>query len=510
MLKTSQETITHCEYDNCNNNSDLIKIFHDPETDKDLCSKHYPNCQNCNEQHIIDNMHEKDGDYYCQNCFDQEFMTCPNCEKTIESNEYLAPTLRNRYYQKDGGCIHCCQICDNCGRVTDKDSTYSDDNGGSYCENCYSDLFSNCEECNDSINRDDAIYVEDVGDFCRSCYNNLYEKCEDCHKDILRSEAEAFNYKNYCHDCFQQKFKEYYKTESENFKNFSYTKKDKYLNFLSKLLPISVKDLKSKHPSLAAGLQDLISFSKGKTLTSEIVDEYRNKLMPEEFPVNYGLWEGLQRSLDESPEEIVQPQLVVNILASKNMLNILKAKPALYDLFDKINTLSKQSEHPYIKDQIGWARVELDPNRKYLLVDEIQSDHSNAAFRIKNENSYDINKIRNQLKTSYKLDEDGLKLLISEYQNLLKDFPNIASEAVANFARKNNIPKIFWHTYESGMKLKNNQPPRSLYESVPKENLYTPSTEKPFSLEGDFFERSANNKNYLRKFARYLFLKYLT
>ena len=36
-----------------------------------------------------------------------------------------------------------------------------------------------------------------------------------------------------------------------------------------------------------------------------------------------------------------------------------------------------------VLDQMGWARLELDPDKEYILVDEIQSDHSGAVNLIR-------------------------------------------------------------------------------------------------------------------------------
>ena len=108
----------------------------------------------------------------------------------------------------------------------------------------------------------------------------------------------------------------------------------------------------------------------------------------EEFPVEYSTWSGMQRSIDQAPieEQPKFPQLVINVIASDKMRQEMKSNPALYKLFDDINTTSQGSGHPYAKDQIGWARLELDPKGQFILVDEIQSDHSNTIAQMKQAN----------------------------------------------------------------------------------------------------------------------------
>jgi hypothetical protein len=197
---------------------------------------------------------------------------------------------------------------------------------------------------------------------------------------------------------------EQYSQYTENFQSFGYTKKDRFIDLLIKYLPISIKELKSKHPSIANGLNDLIVFAKGKPLTLEIVKEYRQSLSPEEFPVGYTAWGGIQRSIDTLDKaEFPRAQLVINVLASQLMSNKFASDPKLYDLFDKVNSTSKQSTHPYIMDQIGWIRLELDPNGQFILVDEIQSDHSNAASQLKSAIEYDrVNLLKNKIEIRHR------------------------------------------------------------------------------------------------------------
>lgn len=513
-ITTESET---CQYQGCSTIIDPNNYNIDHIDELKLCKIHSKECENCSEIHSIDRMHKYKANnlslvkWYCDDCYQEKFFTCPNCKEVKEKDDYIRPTAKNIATLKKGGCNECSTTCQSCNKVIDKDYCHYFDND-SYCEDCYSDHYSSCEGCNDVFERDELFFVEDVGEFCSSCYDDKFTKCKECNNQIKNSDAREINGDDYCEECYATKGSVEYNQVTDNFKDFTYTKKDRYLNLLYKMLPISVKDLKSKQPSIAAGLADLISFSKGKTITLETVNEFRKTLKPEDFKIEYTVWEGVQRSIDTLKDNPVgnKPQLAINVIASAQMLEALKIKPALYDLFDNINTLSKKSTHPYIKDQVGWIRVELDPNGEYILVDEIQSDHSNASFRLKNStNDHEITDIRNAIKYKYQLDDEQLNKLLIEYSTIIKDFPNIASQAVVKFANKNNFKKIFWHTYDSGMKLKENEPPRSLYDKTPKENFFHPSQNKPFGLDGEFFEKEAKNAKHLYKIARRIYFNYL-
>jgi len=506
-----------CQYEldgwECSNPIRPETALRDSENGKLYCKECGKECYDCGNVHPAHDMQKVQSNrnveprWYCSDCYNDSFAVCPACDETVYKDDILLPNSRNRFSMKEGGCTQCSEKCNSCGKVVDKDYFYFEDVEG-YCEDCHSKHFRMCDECQETFNRDDLIYVENDGEYCSSCYGEKYVRCEKCDTTLSTDDAISVNNDYYCQDCYEEVGPTQYSQYTDNFSEFSYTRKDRYLNLLYKLLPISVKDLKSKHPTIASGLADLISFAKGKPLTHEIVKEYRATLAPEDFPIKYTVWDGVQRSVDTLEDNpIDKPQLVINVVASPEMLNKLKANPALYDLFDKINTLSKESTHPYVRDQIGWVRVEIDPSGEYLLVDEVQSDHSNASFRLKNsEGDYEIRKIRSALKEKYKMDDEGLNKLLSVYAGLLKDFPNIASQAATRFARRNKIKKIFWHTYESGKKLKENEPPKSLYEKTPKENFFLPSQNKPFGLEGEFFEKEANK---LYRLARKFYIKYL-
>ena len=291
-----------------------------------------------------------------------------------------------------------------------------------------------------------------------------------------------------------------------------YTKKDRFLTQLEKIVPISVKDLKSKHPKIAAGLDDLISFNKGAPLTKEVIAKYRDSLDPEKFKLDYSLWRGEHRSITTANSPLKnRPQFTMHILVSPKIKSKLKSNPALDQLFKFVNQSSGASGHPMVLDQMGWARLELDPDKEYILVDEIQSDHSGAVnlIRIGQRGGEYIGP---HFMRQYHLTEEQFQSMVDEYENLMKEFPNIATEAIGKFARSNGYKKIYWHTHESGIKYKDpaeGVPPKSLYDKLPKSHFFKETDEKPFSLDANFFVREAKGIHQLVKTARMLYLKYI-
>lgn len=478
-----------------------------------FCKEHGGKCQNCGNIESSETMRYENSRWYCEDCFNEEFTMCPNCEETIPVEDFYAPTSRNRYIMKSGGCTNCCYKCQGCGRVVDKDTGYTYENE-EYCEDCYSDRFTTCEGCSETIANDEARYVNGDGSYCDSCYTDKFVTCEDCGDEIEIKDAQDIDGDSYCESCYDKKSNvllEEYKPLIDNMSNFSFTKKDRLLDRLAKIVPISVRELKAKHSSLASGLADLIAFSGGKDITAELISKYRESQGVEEFPVEYSTWTQLQRSTETLPKEQQpkHPQLVLKILASSQMLSEFESNKALGDLFHNINDVSKRSTHPYSENQIGWARLELDPNKNFILVDEVQCDHQNAAHKIRTASYGELLKVRSALKNKYSLDDDKFNEMLDKYAGMMKNFADIATQAISAFAKKNGYAKLYWHTYESGKDLKQNSPPKSLYDKTPKDNFFAPTDERPFNLNGKFFSREATAVKRLKIASRLIQIKQL-
>jgi len=467
------------------------------------CIKHVADCESCWKR--LPKVDMREGTfinmYYCKACYDELFTICPNpnCKRSTMYSTLISPTNRDRGgNMQHGGCVECAAKCKNCDKILqiDDETTHLGPEGRHhYCENCFYEKYAVCSDCSKTIKSDDATYIEGEGDFCYDCFDEKYYLCNHCNGEVEKPDAIEFDDEYYHSDCVPEDALKITRIEAEfnpeALTGFSYTKKDRLLMSLMKMLPISVKELKQSNPSLAAGLGDLINFAKGKDLTLELVEEFRASLQPEEFPVEYSTWLGSQRSVVKNT-----PQLVLKILASSEILSKLNESKILISLFNAINELSLQLGHPYSPSQIGWARIEISPDKEYMLVDEIQTDHMNSIFKMK-KRDFKTEEARIKVRNDNNLTDEQLDTYLPKLQSILKDFPNIASNAVQKFAKANGIKKIFWHTYESGVNLKGNEPPPSFYTSVPKENLYLPSSERPFGLEGEFFEKEAK-KAYLR------------
>lgn len=464
------------------------------------CSK---KCQNCDDIKLISELLPTRSGWACSECS----TICDYCNETCLDEDLV--TYRRGGRSTIIGCNNCVKNCFECDKKCNEEDMKEDIDSRRkrlYCEDCWGEKFCICDNCGDSVKIDDSVYIESEScNVCTYCYERNYSTCSECDTIIPDSDTVIVQNITYCSDCAPNEIGE---GEIHTFNEFSYTSKDKFLQNLIKLVPITVRELEDKHPRLANGLPDLIQAAGGKRskglITSELINSYRNELNPENFPIRFTEWGStLQRSFKGN----IAPQMVMVILGNELFFN--EMSPLQKDLFESINMQSHQDTHPIVKNGIGWARLELNKDDKYILVDEIQSDHSGRAYKLLTNNGDYINRnIKNHLISKYKISEQDFENEIKDYAELFKDFPDIAVQAITNYARANGYKKLYWHTYESGKKLKNNSPPVELYSKVPKEHSFRKSNEKPFNLEGLFFEREAKKIYLLFKTAKKILLKY--
>jgi hypothetical protein len=380
--------------------------------------------------------------------------------------------------------------CYSCNRVTKlKEDMHPEPdarNPDYYCEDCFYEHYTCCEECNDWIDSENSYYANHTT-LCESCFNHSYGYCNQCNETFSNQDLhEDADGEKYCEECrpasASTDYEDVTKIEGASFNKFN-----RVLTELKRLLPISPKELKQKNPRLATMCRDLITFANGKELTPELVARFEADMPKENYPVEYTVWRSpLQRSVSAR-----KPQFVINILASEQMLAKIQAD-GTYELFDHINTASKNSGHPYVKDQIGWTRIELNPEEKYILVDEVQTDHMNAIDRIKTE-TYQGKSYAEHIMNKKNLTPEQFVVYLNTFKNHIRDFYDIAMDTISQFARANGYERIFYHTYESGKRLKHNNPPESIYTELPARHFFAPTEETPFGLEGSFLIRNAKN-----------------
>lgn len=535
-----------CSNDDCYDRKPVAKMKQDERTEDYYCDQHIVKCDECRYfVSTTDCQHEYDGKPLCDSCYSEEYFYCDHCDEVRQNSDLVSGDAHHRGRSEYWGCDECSHSCEyrNCN-VAALMENMEKIHGDWYCEECVGEHFYRCDGCEVYMDSDDVHSVHD-NVYCERCYNRDFFYCSECETDQSNDgsqevEDDRGNEITVCKDCYEDKYasdsegevdgedgqklptlpKAYSNYKSVGEIKFDFSKKTRDFTMLRKFLPISVKDLKKKLPQLAQKLTDFIQWSQGKTLTSELVDQYKkDKTIPkgneeaETYRLKYNTWNSsLQRSVRN---KLGKPQLVISILPGPEMMAKINADPIKADILDWINLAAKKSSHPVVTEQIGWARVDLDPEGQYILVDEIQTDHENGCWQLRNwiknpniELKEGLREIRDRLISKHDIDDQALDKKLVEFMEMIKEFPSVAATGVRDFAIANGFKKLFWHTYESGKALKGNAPPKSLYDDVPKENHYMPSSEKPFGLNGKFFEREAERSVEMHKLARKIFLRH--
>mgnify|MGYP001586225738 FL=1 len=91
--------------------------------------------------------------------------------------------------------------CDECEECTRLDNMYGY-NGNNYCEDCYSNLFSNCNECGNTFRQGNLSY-HNGDDYCQRCYSNLFGDCNKCGNTFRQDSLSHYEVLDacICEDC---------------------------------------------------------------------------------------------------------------------------------------------------------------------------------------------------------------------------------------------------------------------------------------------------------------------
>lgn len=130
-------------------------------------------CTNCGELLDVEAMHEVDGNYYCEDCFDELFTVCGNCGRAVPKESVTL--VNNGCDDEQYVCREClqryCFRCDDCGNYYFDYHLWDRDDNLSICNTCSSD-YVNCTDCNCIVHADDAcVYNGDY--YCGSCYDDI-------------------------------------------------------------------------------------------------------------------------------------------------------------------------------------------------------------------------------------------------------------------------------------------------------------------------------------------------
>ncbi len=131
-------------------------------------------CENCSD-HIYeyDTYSDGDGNTYCEYCFNENFIYCPDCEDIIHNNDVIFIQDKEIYV-----CQRCADKnyyrCETCGKYHTLDDMQIFDDSA-YCENCFDSVANCCEECNKTFEPEELTSVDDSGPLCADCATERQE-----------------------------------------------------------------------------------------------------------------------------------------------------------------------------------------------------------------------------------------------------------------------------------------------------------------------------------------------
>lgn len=150
---------------------------------------------------------EKDGEVFCNSCFESDFVVCHGCDDFIKKDSA-------NYYNGEEYCETCFNdsfcICEDCGEP------FPEDDGGTVhyrnrnwridskvvCESCLEN-YIRCEDCGGYWKEEDSYYTGHGYYVCGGCYEDNYGCCDDCneiyhHNDLVYSDRHD---STYCQSC---------------------------------------------------------------------------------------------------------------------------------------------------------------------------------------------------------------------------------------------------------------------------------------------------------------------
>ena len=129
-------------------------------------------CTNCGCSIENGDEHEYDGEYYCSDCFYDEFAVCEECGEAVpmdlivsidDGRMYVCEDCAENYYEK----------CDGCGNYYSSRHIWASDGSRAICDEC-SDYYYVCEECGDIVHMNYVIWYRDNPYCSEDCLPNGY------------------------------------------------------------------------------------------------------------------------------------------------------------------------------------------------------------------------------------------------------------------------------------------------------------------------------------------------
>ena len=211
------------------------------------------------------------------------------------------------------------------------------------------------------------------------------------------------------------------------------------------------------------------------------------------FLLTLGQWGGGYRSYCQTSRKghnlVLQLNMSTQYLSLFNRCMHDDAK----DWFEcYLHPILKERENGFYRQTLGWARIDLDFETGEALIEEIQSDWIRDARSCK----------RYFEKRQEMRGNEAYKDLIRYCDTVVRQLSPVWDEAILTsalwFLREEiGIKTIWYHTYDSGTKLKqikHCKPPKSVFSTLPKRFCFERTREHP-----EFLMKERSYKKHVRK-----------
>ena len=156
-------------------------------------------CNNCNIEFNLSELTKIDYNYYCQECIDENFTKCSECNELTHNDNISYDSSNNDY------CESCYNdniiICQHCNESIHIDDAETTNNGDYYCTDCFNNYFTACDWCGEVYHDDDIHHNDHNQDLCESCWKNA-SHCENCEEWLHNDAIFSHNDCSYCEDCY--------------------------------------------------------------------------------------------------------------------------------------------------------------------------------------------------------------------------------------------------------------------------------------------------------------------
>ena len=127
-------------------------------------------CGCCNDYFNYALSEDIDGDYVCNNCIDNYYMTCADCGGLVPENDAILINGRRDNFYVCNDCTSDYYCCEDCGEFFEDNGDMLNTNDGLMCNRC-GEYYVYCEGC-DTYYHEDYVNYNEYNDcyFCDSCY----------------------------------------------------------------------------------------------------------------------------------------------------------------------------------------------------------------------------------------------------------------------------------------------------------------------------------------------------